>query len=311
MKSASVMPRSRIGQTFWQQRYLMILTLPAVIWLIVFSYFPMYGVIIAFQDYNPIQGFIHSPWLGWDNYRELFNDPTFISSLNTTLKISLYKLLFGFPAPIILALLLNEIRNQRFKKLVQSLTYLPYFISWVLVAGFMYTLLSPELGILTKLLAFFGLIDSNTMVMGNTNTFMSLVVVSDIWKNIGWNSIIFLAAIAGVDTQLYEAAIVDGAGRFKRIWHITLPSLKPTIVILLIFSVGGLINANFDQMYVLQNSMTQDAANVLSIYAYKSGIVLGRYSYGTAVGLFQSVVAFAMVLGANYTSRKLSEESLF
>ncbi len=305
------MSKHGIGHTFWQQRYLMILTLPAVIWLIVFSYFPMYGVIIAFQDYNPIQGFIHSPWLGWDNYRELFNDPTFISSLNTTFKISVYKLLFGFPAPIILALFLNEIRSQRFKKLVQSLTYLPYFVSWVLVAGFMYTLLSPETGLLTQLLAFFGLIDRETMVMGNTNTFMSLVVISDIWKNIGWNSIIFLAAIAGIDTQLYEASVVDGAGRFKRIWHITLPSLKPTIVILLIFSVGGLINANFDQMYVLQNSMTQDAANVLSIYAYKSGIVLGRFSYGTAVGLFQSVVAFVMVLGANYTSRKLTEESLF
>ncbi|WP_373229246.1 ABC transporter permease [Cohnella sp.] len=311
MKSASVMPRRGIGHTFWQQRYLMILTLPAVIWLIIFSYFPMYGVIIAFQDYNPIQGFIRSPWLGWDNYSELFNDPTFISSLNTTLKISIYKLLFGFPAPIILALLLNEIRSARFKKLVQSLTYLPYFVSWVLVAGFMYTLLSPETGILTQLLAFVGLIDSNTMVMGNTNTFMSLVVISDIWKNIGWNSIIFLAAIAGIDTQLYEAAVVDGAGRFKRIWYITLPALKPTIIILLIFSVGGLINSNFDQMYVLQNSMTQDAANVLSIYAYKSGIILGRFSYGTAVGLFQSVVAFVMVLGANYTSRKLTEESLF
>lgn len=289
----------------------MILTLPAVVWLIIFSYFPMYGVIIAFQDYNPIQGFIRSPWLGWDNYSELFNDPTFISSLSTTLKISIYKLLFGFPAPIILALLLNEIRSARFKKLVQSLTYLPYFVSWVLVAGFMYTLLSPETGILTQLLAFAGLIDSNSMVMGNTNTFMSLVVISDIWKNIGWNSIIFLAAIAGIDTQLYEAAVVDGAGRFKRIWYITLPALKPTIIILLIFSVGGLINANFDQMYVLQNSMTQDAANVLSIYAYKSGIILGRFSYGTAVGLFQSVVAFVMVLGANYASRKLTEESLF
>lgn len=310
MKSAVPSVRRPIRTTFWKQRYLMILTLPAVIWLLIFNYIPMYGLIIAFQEYSPAQGYIHSPWLGLDNYRELFNDPTFMDSLTTTLKISVYKLVFGFPAPIILAILLNELRSQRFKKFVQSLSYLPYFISWVFVVGFMYTMLSPTTGVLSKVLIFFGLIDSDTMIMGNANTFMSMVVISEIWKNIGWNSIIFLAAIAGIDSQLHEAAVVDGANRFRRIWHITLPALKPTMIILFILSVGGLMNANFDQLYLLQNSMIQDEANVLSIYSYKTGIILGRYSYGTAVGLFQSIVSFALVLMANAISKKVTKESL-
>lgn len=294
-----------------QQRYLMILTLPAVLWMVIFNYIPMYGLVIAFQEYNPVHGFVDSPWIGLANFRELFIDPTFIDSLINTFKISIYKLLFGFPAPIVLAILLNELRGQRFKKTVQSLSYLPYFISWVFVVGFMYTLLDPRTGALSGLLQTLGLIGEDKILMGDPDSFMTLVVVSEIWKSIGWNSIIFLAAIAGIDQQQYEAAVVDGAGRFRRIWHVTLPALKPTIVILFILAVGGLVNANFDQLFLMQNSMTQDQANVLAIYAYDMGIVLGRYSYGTAVGLFQSVVALVLMFGANYASRKLTKESLF
>jgi putative aldouronate transport system permease protein len=307
----SLQARQNLGKRWWAQRYLMILTLPAVLWILIFNYVPMYGIIIAFQEYTPFQGFLHSPWIGLDNFKELFLDPTFIDSLKNTFTISCAKLLFGFPAPIILAILLNEIKNQRFKKIVQSLTYLPYFISWVLVIGFMYTLLDPQTGTITRVLQSMGFLDKEAMLMGDTHSFLTLVVITEIWKNIGWNSIIYLAAVAGIDPQLYEAATVDGAGRFRRIWHITLPALKPTIVILLILSVGGLINSNFDQMFLMQNSMTQDAANVLPVYAYKMGIVLGRFSYGTAVGLFQSIVAFALMYAANYTSKKLTKESLF
>jgi putative aldouronate transport system permease protein len=295
----------------WSQRYLMILVYPAVLWLIIFNYIPMYGIIISFQEYNPMQGFIRSPWIGLANFREMFNDPTFSESLVTTIKISVVKLLFGFPAPILLAIMLNELRSQRFKKLVQSLSYLPYFISWVFVVGFMYTLLDPRTGALASILQLLGVISEDTILMGDAESFLTLVVVSEIWKNIGWNSIIFLAAIAGIDPQLYEAATVDGANRFRRIWHITLPAIKPTVVILLILSVGGLVNANFDQLFLMQNSMTQDEANVLAIYSYKMGIVLGRFSYGTAVGLFQSVVAFGLMVAANYSARKLTDESLF
>jgi putative aldouronate transport system permease protein len=305
------MMKRQIGKRFWSQRYLMLLTLPAVLWMIVFNYIPMYGIIIAFKDYNPMLGFLKSPWIGFDNYKELFNDPTFLDSLNNTIKISFFKLLFGFPAPIILAILLNELRNERYKKLVQTFSYLPYFISWVFVVGFMYSLLDPRTGVLSGLLQSLHLIDKDTLVLGESKYFLTLVVVSEIWKNIGWNSIIFLAAIAGIDSSLYEAAVVDGAGRFRRIWHITLPSLKITIVILFIFSIGGLMNANFDQLFLMQNSMTQDAANVLGIYSYKMGVVLGRFSYGTAVGLFQSIVSVLLMLIANYGAQKFTKESLF
>ncbi|MBB6732827.1 ABC transporter permease [Cohnella zeiphila] len=306
------MPAKRsLTKQIWLQRYLMILTLPAVIWILLFSYVPMYGLIIVFQDYTPFQGFIHSPWVGFDNFRELFADPTFRESLSNTFKMSIAKLVFGFPAPIILALLLNELVFKRFKRIVQSLTYLPYFVSWVLVVGFMYTLLDPDTGVITKLLVRLGLIENGTMLMGDAHAFLALAVITEVWKNIGWNSIIYLAAIAGIDPQLYEAAVVDGANRFQRVWHITLPSLKPTIIILLILSIGGLVSANFDQLFLMQNSMTQDAANVLAVYSYKMGLVSGRFSYGTAVGLFQSLVAFILMYVANYTSRKISKESLF
>ncbi|MFC4810968.1 ABC transporter permease [Paenibacillus sp. GCM10023250] len=306
-----VSPSSSLAKRLWLQRYLMLLTLPAVLWMIVFNYVPMYGVIIAFQEYTPFQGFIHSPWLGLGNFRELFADPTFRQSLTNTFTISVAKLAFGFPAPIILSLLLNELVFKRFKRIVQSLTYLPYFVSWVLVVGFMYTLLDPETGVISKLLVKLHLIGSDVMLMGSAHSFLTLVVVTEIWKNIGWNSIIYLAAIAGIDPQLYEAAVVDGANRFQRVWHITLPALKPTIIILLILSIGGLVNSNFDQMFLMQNSMTQDAANVLAVYSYKTGLVSGRFSYGTAIGLFQSLVAFVLMYIANYSSRKLTKESLF
>lgn len=300
-----------LAKKFWHQRYLMILTLPVVLWIIIFNYVPMYGIIIAFQEYTPFNGFLHSPWTGLANFNELFTDPTFQESLKNTIKISIAKLIFGFPAPIVLAILLKELKHPRFTRIVQSFTYLPYFVSWVLVVGFMYTLLDPQTGVVSQLLQILGIVNKDTMLMGDPHSFLSLVVITEIWKNIGWNSIIYLAAIAGIDPQLYEAAYVDGAGRFRRIWHITLPALKPTIVILLILSVGGLINSNFDQMFLMQNSMTQDAANVLSVYAYKMGIVMGRFSYGTAVGLFQSLVAFGLMYVTNYLSRKFTKESLF
>ncbi|MBO7747457.1 sugar ABC transporter permease [Paenibacillus sp. MWE-103] len=306
-----VSPKSSLSKRLWLQRYLMLLTLPAVLWMMMFNYVPMYGVIIAFQEYTPFQGFIRSPWLGLGNFRELFADPTFRQSLTNTFTISVAKLAFGFPAPIILSLLLNELVFKRFKRIVQSLTYLPYFVSWVLVVGFMYTLLDPETGVISKLLVKLHLIGSDVMLMGSAHSFLTLVVVTEIWKNVGWNSIIYLAAIAGIDPQLYEAAVVDGANRFQRVWHITLPALKPTIIILLILSIGGLVNSNFDQMFLMQNSMTQDAANVLAVYSYKTGLVSGRFSYGTAIGLFQSLVAFVLMYIANYSSRKLTKESLF
>lgn len=300
-----------IGKLFWSQRYLMLLTLPAVLWMIIFNYIPMYGVMLAFKDFQPYIGFIKSPWVGLANFKELFADPLFIGALFNTLKISILKLICGFPVPIIFAILLNELTFNKTKKLIQTLSYLPYFISWVFVVGLMYTMLDPKSGVLSGVLQNLHLISKESMLMGDPKAFLPLVIISDIWKNFGWNSIIYLAAITGIDGQLYEAATVDGAGRFKRMWHITLPALKPTIVILFVLSISGLMNSNFDQLFLMQNSMTQDAANVINIYSYKMGLVLGRFSYGTTVGLFQSLVAMILLITANYTSKKLTEESLF
>lgn len=299
------------GKIFWSQRYLMLLTLPVVLWMIIFNYIPMYGILMSFKNYQPYIGFLKSPWVGLANFKELFSDPLFISALFNTLKISLLKLICGFPVPIIFAILLNELVFTRTKKLIQTFSYLPYFVSWVFVIGFMYTMLDPQSGVLSTLLQNLHLISKDSMLMGDPKSFLPLVIISDIWKNFGWNSIIFLAAITGIDGQLYEAATVDGAGRFRRMWHITLPAIKPTIVILLVLSISGLMNANFDQLFLMQNSMTQDAANVISIYSYKMGLVLGRFSYGTTVGLFQSVVSMILLILANFTSKKLTEESLF
>lgn len=232
---------------------------------------------------------MNSPWVGLDNFKELFSDPTFLTVLINTIKISFARIIFGFSAPIIFALLLNELVFKKFKRIVQTLSYLPYFISWVLVVGFMYSLLDTKTGIIGSLLVKFHIVNSYDLLMGDPKYFLPLVILSDIWKNIGWNSIIYLAAIAGIDPNLYEAAIIDGAGRFKRIWHITLPARKPTIIILLILSISGLFNANFEQLYMMQNSLTQDTANVINIYSYKMGLILGCFSYGTAVGCFYYV----------------------
>lgn len=311
MENTNIKVKRHIGKKFWSQRYLMVLTLPAVLWMIIFNYIPMYGIIIAFKNYQPYIGFLKSSWIGLDNFKMLFADPTFINALVNTLKISILKLICGFPAPIIFAILLNELVFNKAKKLIQTLSYLPYFVSWVFVVGFMYTMLDPQTGVLSGLLVSLHIINKGTLMMADPKYFLPLVIISDIWKGLGWNSIIYLAAITSIDSQLYEAATVDGAGRFKRIWHITLPAIKPTIVILLILSISGLMNSNFDQLFLMQNSMTQDAANVIGIYSYKMGIVLGRFSYGTTVGLFQSVVSMILLVIANFTSRKLTDESLF
>ena len=306
-----VVPGKFLAKTFYSQRYLMFLTLPAVVWMLIFCYIPMYGIIIAFKEYEPMLGFLRSPWTGLANFKELFTDPQFTGAILNTVKISITKLIFGFPMPILFAILLNELKQARFKKIVQTFSYLPYFISWVFVVGFMYTLFDTEKGAIGALLVNLHIISKETMLMGSPDHFLTLVVISDVWKNLGWNSIIFLAAITAVDAEQYEAALADGAGRFRRIWHITLPAIKPTVVILLILSISGLFNANFDQLFMMKNSMTQDAANVIGIYAYQMGVVLGRFSYGTAVGLFQSVVSVILLVVANITSKKLTEESLF
>lgn len=289
----------------------MLLVLPAVVWMIVFNYIPMYGITMAFQEFDPFLGLGQSPWTGFANFEELFNDPFFWTAVWNTLKISVLKLIFGFPIPIVFALLINELRGNRLKKTVQTITYLPYFISWVFVVAFMYTLLAPETGVLNAIAKALGLGDGNRFFMGEADSFVWIAVASDVWKNFGWNSVIFIAAIAGVDQQLHEAATVDGAGRFRRMWSITLPAIKPTIIVLLILNLSYLVTQNFDQMYLMMNPMTQESGEIVNTYAYRMGVVLGRFSYGTAVGLFQAVVSVVLLVVSNRVSRKMSGESLF
>jgi len=305
-------------EVFWEQRYLMVLVLPVALWMLIFNYIPMLGLVISFKEYNlylgPLEGFVNSPWVGMANFVEAFTDKYFISSLWNTIYYSVLNLVIGFPIPIIFAILLNELTNKRFKKFVQTVSYLPHFISWVFVVGFIYVMLAVDNGLVNGLLLKFNIIDKAIPFMITEEYVPSIVVISNIWKSFGWNSIIYIAAITNVDPTMYEAAIVDGANRFHRIWYITLPSIKPTIVILLIFNIGGMISPNFglfEQMYLLSNSMIQDATEIVDTYTYKMGIVLSRFSYATAVGLFRSVAAVLLLTGANFTSKKLTGESLF
>lgn len=305
-------------KAFWEQRYLMMLVLPVALWMLIFNYIPMLGLVISFKEYNPflgpLEGFINSPWVGMANFAEAFSDKYFISSLWNTIFYSVLNLAVGFPVPIIFAILLNELTSVRFKKFIQTVSYLPHFISWVFVIGFVYVMFAVDNGLVNSLLMKFNLVEKPIAFLATPDYIPSIIVVTQVWKSFGWNSIIYIAAITNIDPTLYEAATVDGARRFHRIWYITLPSIKPTIVILLIFSIGGLISANFglfEQMYLLSNSMIQDATEIVDTYTYKMGIVLSRYSYATAVGLFRSVAAVILLTGANFTSKKLTGESLF
>ncbi len=303
---------------FYEQRYLMILVLPVVLWMIIFNYIPMLGLVISFKEYNPflgpIQGFIKSPWVGLDHFVEAFTDKYFLYSLWNTIKYSMLNLIVGFPFPIIFAILLNELMGSKFKKFVQTVSYLPHFISWVFVIGFIYVIFAVDNGMVNGLLLKLGIVDEAIPFLATPEYMPAMVILSQVWKSFGWNSIIYIAAITNIDPTMYEAATVDGAGRFAKIRYITLPSIKPTIVILLIFNIGGLISANFgffEQMYLLSNSMIQDAVEIVDTYTYKMGIVLSRYSYATAVGLFRSVAAVILLSGANFISRKLTGESLY
>lgn len=316
--NASILKKPSLASRFWEQRYLMILVLPVVAWMLVFNYIPMLGLVISFKEYNPflgpLEGFTQSPWVGFDNFMEAFTDKYFLFSLRNTIYYSVLNLVAGFPIPIVFAILLNELTNVRFKKFVQTVSYLPHFISWVFVVGFVYVLFAVDNGLANGLLLKFNLIEKPISFLATPQYVPPIIIISQIWKSFGWNSIIYIAAITNIDPTLYEAATVDGASRFARIRHITLPMLKPTIVILLIFSIGGLISANFgffEQMYLMSNSMIQDATEIVDTYTYKMGIVLSRYSYATAVGLFRSVVAVILLTGANFTSRRLTGESLF
>lgn len=289
-----------------------LLLLPGLLFLIIFHYIPLFGVVIAFKDYHPfmgVEGIFTSEWVGFKHFKKFFNSYYFGDVLGNTLAISLLKFVFGFPAPIILALLLNEVRNEKYKKTVQTISYLPHFLSWVVVSGLLVTVLSVDGGLLNELRKALGL--EPIMYLGNPKYFRTILVVSDIWKGVGWGSIIYLAAITGVDPQLHEAAIIDGANKWVRIRHITLPSISNIIVIMMIMRVGGLLNAGFEQIFLLYSPAVYDVADIIDTFVYREGLISNNYSYSTAVGLFKSLISMALLLTTNFIAKKLDQEGIW
>lgn len=300
----------KLLRKLFAQRYLQVMALLGVAWMIVFNYIPMYGIIIAFKNYDIIGTITGAPWAGLEHFKEFWNDDSLGYVIRNTIVMSLMKLVIGFPLPIIFALLLNEVRSVLFKRSIQTISYLPHFLSWVILGGILATWLA-DVGIINKLLMALNLIDEPIMYLAEPNYFWTIVVGSDIWKELGWSAIIYLAAISSVSPELYEAATIDGAGRFQKIWSITLPSIKGTISILFILAVSGILNSNFDQILVLRNSLNETKSNVIDVYVYLVGLSQGRYSYATAVGLIKSLIAVALLIGANSITKRLNNTSLF
>ena len=286
-----------------------VLILPALILTFVFQYLPMPGILMAFKDYDMFAGILKSPWAGLKYIREIFNLPMLYESILNTLKISFLQLLVGFPAPIILALLINELRDGAFKRVAQSVSYLPHFLSWISVVGLVYVLLGTYGPVNDLRVALFGPDTQRVMWLSRQDLFIPLVLGISIWKEVGWGTVVHLAAISSIDMQLYEAARMDGAGRLKQTWYITLPTMLPTVMILLIFQLGHLFKSNFDLIYGLQNPYVQ--FEVISTIVYQTGIKQGNYSMATAVGFMEGLVAFILTFGANRLSKKISEVSIW
>ncbi|OWA33254.1 protein lplB [Saccharibacillus sp. O16] len=313
---ASEVPSDRDGRArkWWrkllQQRHLQVMALLGVAWMIIFNYIPMYGIIIAFKEYNIVDSISNAPWVGLDNFKEFIQDDEFGNVVRNTLGISLIKLIIGFPLPIIFALFLNELRSVRFKKTVQTISYLPHFLSWVILGGILATWLA-DVGIVNNVLMGLGIISEPISYLAEPKYFWGIVITSDIWKELGWSAIIYLAAMASVSPEQYEAATIDGAGRFQKMFYVTLPNIRPTIAILFILAVSGVLNSNFDQILVLRNSLNESASNVVDIYVYQTGIQQARFSYSAAVGLLKSIIALILLLVANGVTKKLNNTSLF
>ncbi|MDI9469964.1 MAG: ABC transporter permease subunit [Bacillota bacterium] len=287
---------------------LLLMFLPVLAYYIIFHYGPMYGLQIAFRDFKPRRGFFGSEWVGLKHFIDFFSGPYAWRLTRNTLLLSLGQLIFGFPLPILFALLLNEVQNRVFKRVTQTVTYLPYFISLVVVAGLLVNFLAKD-GVINDIIAFFG--GERKAWLQEETAFRTIYVASGIWQQMGWGSIIYLAAIAGIDQELYEAARIDGAGRFKQALHITIPGIAPTIIILLILRMGTLMNIGFEKVILLYNASTYETADVISSYVYRIGIIENDFSFSAAVGLFNSVINFGLILISNRLSRKFSGTSLW
>lgn len=297
------------AKRYYRHRLLFLMLLPVILHFFIFKYLPIYGLAMAFQDFYPLKGVRGSEWVGFKHFRQVFQGLYFLPVLRNTMAVSLYKLFWGFPAPIILALMLNEVHHAGFKKSIQTITYLPHFVSWVVLAGLVIEMLSPSRGPVNWAIKALG--GEPIFFVGSEKWFRTVLVGSSIWKSVGWSSIIYLAAIAGIDPGLYEAATIDGAGRFRQMISITLPSLAPVIMILFIFRIGSIINDDFEQILNLLNANVLSVGDVITTYTFREGLQKMNYSYAAAVGFFKNAVSFTMVFGANLLARKYSDHSIW
>ncbi|WNR46014.1 ABC transporter permease [Paenibacillus roseipurpureus] len=300
---------ARLWMLLKRDRYLYLLGLPGIAALLLFKYVPMWGILIAFQDYSPFLGFMKSKWVGFEHFQFFFQNPDFFKLFRNTLAINIMSLVFFFPVPIILSLMLNEIRQLAFKRTIQSIVYLPHFLSWVIISGLTFTFFATGEGFVNKLLLTYGFTPVEWLT--TPSFFWAFLTGQSIWKEAGWGTVIFLAAITGVDTQLYEAAKIDGATRLRQIWNITIPSIRNVIVILLILKLGHIMDVGFEQVFLLQNSAVSEVADVFDTYVYRVGIKQSQFSYTTAVGLFKSVIGFALVIISNKLSKKFGGDGFF
>lgn len=302
--------KGRFWRTFLRNKYLYLMSLPFIVWVFIFSYYPLWGWTMAFQKYKVARSFGEQEWVGFDNFKTLFHDDTFYLVMRNTLAMSFMGLVAGFIVPIIFAVMLNEIRNMAFKRVAQTVSYLPHFVSWVVVAGIVTKMLSADHGAVNDFLMWLGIIDEPIQFMAKGQWFWGIVTVSDVWKEMGWNTIIYLAAIAGIGPELYEAAKVDGASRLRQIWHITLPGIRTTIIVLLIMSIGHLIQIGFEKQFLLGNNLVRDYSQVLDLYSLEYGLQMSRYSFGTAVNIFNSVVSVVLLFAANGLFKRITKESI-
>lgn len=289
------------------QLYLM--SIPTLVFFIIFLYVPMYGVQIAFKNYTPSRGIMGSAWVGFDHFMRFFRSYNFLGLIQNTLGLSIYQLVASFPIPILLALMLNEVRNSKFRKSVQMVTYAPHFISTVVIVGMLNIFLSPQNGLLNQLIVLLG--GEPIAFLSKPQYFKTIYVLSDIWQTMGWNSIIYIAALAGIDPQLHEAATVDGASKLKRIWHIDIHGIMPTMIIMLIMKTGSIMNIGFEKVFLMQNDLNLVSSDVISTYVYRVGLIGGEYSFSAAVGLFNSVINCILLVSVNAISRRVSETSLW
>lgn len=291
-----------------RDKWLYLLLLPGIVFLIIFRYIPIFGNVIAFMDYNPYDA-SQNVWVGLKHFQDLLTRPQFLQVFGNTLYISILKMVCGFPIPIILALMMNEMKNLKFKKVAQTLLYLPNFISWVVLAGLIMNMLDPDTGLVTSIIN--SISGEKIQVLTDTRYFVPMLIITDIYKGAGWGTIIYFAALSGVDPQLYEAAEIDGARKWKQLLHITLPSITPTIVVMLILSCNNIVNAGFDQIFMLYTATVYSVADIIDTYVYRIGIQRADYSFSTAAGLFKSVIAFVMILIVNTVAKKTGNEGIW